>query len=314
MLIDFDHMDVNLSGFDHIMSDNTNDARTEFFAQPGDGHYHLLAYLSTLFNDSTIVDIGTHRGSSALALSYNMTNKIVSFDIVNNVTNDGIKNKHNILFVTDNVFNNLNAYKHLLLSSPMIFLDIDPHEGQLEYQLYLFLKQNNYQGLLVCDDIWHFQGMRNNFWYLVEDQYKHDVTEVGHWSGTGIITFNADYIFKTYHQSGWTLVTAYFNLAKCPDASDEIRARDQAYYVKHAHSTLSLPNNLVIFCDAESQPLLEAIRPAYLTSKTKYIVCEFDNFVIDNQTFTTLRQRIIEARIKQPYRFDPRNTGSYYLF
>ena len=38
-------------------------------------HYHLLAYLSNMVNNSTIIDTGTHRGSSALALSYNQSNK-----------------------------------------------------------------------------------------------------------------------------------------------------------------------------------------------------------------------------------------------
>ena len=49
---------------------------TEFYGSIGKEHYKLLSYLSTLFNNSIIIDIGTHRGSSALALSYNSTNII----------------------------------------------------------------------------------------------------------------------------------------------------------------------------------------------------------------------------------------------
>ena len=45
-------------------------------------HYHaILAHLSTYFNDSIIVDMGTHTGNSAAALSYNKTNKVYTFDI-----------------------------------------------------------------------------------------------------------------------------------------------------------------------------------------------------------------------------------------
>ena len=44
-------------------------------------HYRLLAYLSTLFNDQILFDVGTLKGYSALALSYNRANKIVSYDI-----------------------------------------------------------------------------------------------------------------------------------------------------------------------------------------------------------------------------------------
>ena len=47
----------------------------EFFGDCGRQHYNLLAYISTLYNGIDIFDIGTHRGSSALALSYNHNNK-----------------------------------------------------------------------------------------------------------------------------------------------------------------------------------------------------------------------------------------------
>ena len=33
--------------------------------------------------------------------------------------------------------------------------------------------------------------------------------------------------------NNWTLVTAYFNLVKCPDASNEIKKRDKEYYFSH---------------------------------------------------------------------------------
>ena len=53
-------------------------------------HYKLLAYLSSFFNNETIVDIGTYRGLSALALSYNSSNKIITYDIIDNF--NGYKN------------------------------------------------------------------------------------------------------------------------------------------------------------------------------------------------------------------------------
>ena len=53
---------------------NFNDE--EFLGPIGKEHYKLLAYLSTLFNDTYFIDIGTNYGNSALALSYNNTNKI----------------------------------------------------------------------------------------------------------------------------------------------------------------------------------------------------------------------------------------------
>jgi len=285
--------------------------QAEFEGPPGREHYWLLAYLSTLVNHSTLIDLGTHRGRSALSLSYNETNVVHTFDIEDRIPAE-FKQKPNIRYRLENIFDNLEAYKELLLQSPLIFLDIDPHEGPMEYQLYEFLRDNHYTGLLVCDDVWHFKGMRNHFWYQIPAEYRYDVTAVGHWSGTAIISFRTLPLPNmSLMDTGYTLVTAYFNLAKCPDASAQIKERNQEYYLSHAHSTLTLPCSLVVFCDAESYDQLYAIRPDWLRSKTHYVIREFDDF----PNFGMLRNKIIENRtVVHPYHFDPRNTASYYLF
>jgi len=59
--------------FKHIIGE---EKEINFFSEPGKEHYKLLSYLSTLFNNSNILDIGTHLGHSSLALSYNKTNTI----------------------------------------------------------------------------------------------------------------------------------------------------------------------------------------------------------------------------------------------
>ena len=154
---------VNFNIYNDIVTQTEYDTRNEFFGPCGQQHYRLLSHLSTLFDNQIIIDIGTHRGSSALALSYNDNNVVLSFDIVNKVDNDYIKQKHNIKLMIDNVFENYETYQNLLLSSPLIVLDIDPHDGFIEYDFYEWLKEHDYQGLLLCDDIWHFEKMRNNF-------------------------------------------------------------------------------------------------------------------------------------------------------
>lgn len=305
---------VDYSKFENIIVSNDYDIKKEFNDKPGKEHYKLLSHLSTLYNNCNIIDIGSHRGSSACALSYNPTNTVMSFDIINNVTNEAIREIPNIKFIIANIFEHLSLFKDLLMNAPIIFLDIDPHEGNMEYDFYLQLKEWNYQGILVCDDIWHFESMRNNFWYKIEDQYKYDVTDWGHWSGTGIVTFNHEIQFPKHINDNWTLVTAYFNLTKCPDASTEIKARDQSYYMVNAYSTLSLPNNLVIYCDRDSYDMIYAIRPDYLRDKTKYVICEFDDFTIDGIKYSDLRNIINHNRVTHPYHFDNRNTASYYLF
>src|SRR5688572_29296070 len=122
MNINLQKIKIDFSCFDNIIVTNEHDTKSEFFDIPGKQHYQLLAYLSTLVNDCIIIDIGTHRGSSALALSYNPTNKIMSYDIINNVTNQNIINRRNIIFNIDNIFDNLESSS--LLSAPIIFLDI----------------------------------------------------------------------------------------------------------------------------------------------------------------------------------------------
>ena len=87
---------------------------SEFYEKPGKQHYRLLSYFSSIFNDSNILDIGTHRGSSALALTYNKSNTIHSFDIVDNVY-PHIKTVESIKFYKADLFNRdvFESYKSL---------------------------------------------------------------------------------------------------------------------------------------------------------------------------------------------------------
>ena len=55
-----------------------SDIYTEYFwLEPGAEHYKLLAYLSTRYHSTTIIDLGTDKGCSALALSYNQSNRVI---------------------------------------------------------------------------------------------------------------------------------------------------------------------------------------------------------------------------------------------
>ena len=309
---------VSFSKFAGILDDCT-----EFHGPLGKEHYKLLSYFSTLFNDSVILDIGTHRGSSALALSYNPTNTIHTFDICDKVTNAAIRATPTIVFHTeDNLFEAAEQpkWEALVHQAPFIFLDVDPHNGHMETQFYNWLKRIGYKGFVVCDDIWYFKEMRDNFWYSIPHEERYDLTDMGHWSGTGIFTFNRDITFPKADNSDWTLVTAYFNLTKCVDASTEINKRDKTHYMNSAISTMALPYNLVVYCEADTLDELKSLRPAYLADKTKYIVCEFDAFRFTknsgplSESFADYRLQIAKNRVEHPYEFDNRNTPSYYLF
>jgi hypothetical protein len=316
-LLSFDSIStVDLSKFKHISLCD------DFYKKPGEQHYRLLAYFSTLFNNINIIEIGTHVGESAIALSYNENNTVYTFDIINKISEDK-KSRYNINYIIDDIMTNdesRNKWKDIILSSAFIFLDVDPHNGIMEYEFYLFLKENNYQGFVICDDIWYFKDMRDNFWYKIEDNFKYDISYLGHWSGTGIFTFNNNIKFNKNDNSNWTLFTSYFNLTKCPDASQEICKRDKAYYFSHSISTLTLPYNLVIYCDSESYEEIYNLRPEYLREKTTYFIIEFDDIkfknsiFFNNLTFANAREIINDNRVNNPYHFDNRNTASYYLF
>lgn len=319
-------VDFSVGYDDRLLS--SDDIR-EFTGKPGDQHYRLLAYLSTLFSGRDIIDIGTHVGSSALALSYNSENRVYSFDIEDRMKAEGRVKKwtsrSNISFHLANLWDgeDRSVWRERVLGSAMIFMDIDPHDGPMELEFYRWLRRENYQGILVCDDIWYFKGMRDRFWYHIPSEEKVDVTGLGHWSGTGIVHFGHQniQIFPTVpsrlpvhsmsgQQKSWTVVTAYFNLTKRKDASDAIKARPQSYYLKHAHMTMSLDQNLVVFCDSESKDALEALRPVHLKERTRYIVMDFDDFEIVQRNY----DKITADRIARNYNPDNRNTVSYYLF
>ena len=290
----------------------------EFYNKHGIEHYKLLAYLSTLFHDQEIFDIGTHMAASAIALSYNPTNTIHTFDIQNghlNKSEQGPTSIQNIKFHLYDLMNPVtrSPWAERLLASPLIVLDIDPHEGSMEYDFYCWLLANNYKGLLFLDDIWYFKGMRNNLWHKIPSEYKHDLTPVGHWSGSAIVCFDKDLVASwkpsTPVDKSWTLVTAYYDLTAMPDASVEINKRPADHYLANAAATLALDHNLVVYCEPKTVDMIKALRPERLANKTRYVVNSFDDFPM-----TQFRDKIIENRRTHPYQFDNRNTASYYLF
>ena len=119
------------------------------------GHYYvILAHLSTYFNDSVIVDLGTHRGESAAALAYNKSNKIYTYDIAHSAQAvDRFKKEEfqNIKYILGNCIEDNwsgmamlegdppKSDKEIFLSSELIFMDIDPHDGIQEDRVLNFL-------------------------------------------------------------------------------------------------------------------------------------------------------------------------------
>lgn len=155
-------------------------------------HYKLLAYLaSTLPRGAKIIDVGTHLGDSALALSC-AGHQVLSFDIEDKRSGRSVRPESNITFFHEDLWHPpfREIWSEELLGSALIFVDIDPHEGTRELSLVRWLQRNEYAGIIVLDDIWFFPGMRKNLWDLIPSEFKTDATAVGHWSGTGIVSFS----------------------------------------------------------------------------------------------------------------------------
>lgn len=152
-------------------------------------HYRLLTYLSKLFNDQLIIDAGTCQGHSCLALCQNLNNKIYTYDIYSKDINYITDNYSNVTKIVLDI--NLED-KSILESAKIILLDIDPHDGISEIKFYKKLSITNFKGFLICDDINLNEGMKK-FWNSI-DKEKYDISDISHWSGTGIVNFSDEKI------------------------------------------------------------------------------------------------------------------------
>ena len=145
-------------------------------------HYRLIAYLSTCFDNSLIFDIGTNKGYSALALSFNPSNRVVSYDIVECKELRHPEQLPRIEYRIGDVLKD-----HRLLRAPLIMLDTN-HDGSFEQKFLAFLKENRYQGFLFLDDI-HLNTAMIRFWDGIAE-LREDITDLGHFSGSGLVAFS----------------------------------------------------------------------------------------------------------------------------
>lgn len=153
-----------------------------YLKKSGEEHYRLLKYISTLFENTKLIDVGTFRGHSSVALSFNSSNIVYSFD-TQNYSETKFINKPNIIFKTENIIESQENY-NLIMKSPFIMLDTW-HDGSFENQFFSHLKTINWKGILFLDDICLNQEMKN-FWNNIKE-VKFDLTKKAHFTGTGIV-------------------------------------------------------------------------------------------------------------------------------
>ena len=160
-------------------------------------HYHFLGYISTTIDNGTIIDTGTHRGGSAIALSYNQSNKVHTYDIESfrsGITGN-VKNipKNISYYCPLSIIELMETNPDQILTSDIFFIDIN-HEGPEEIKLFDFLLENNYKGILILDDI-HINADMEHVWSYIQssDVITFDATNIAHLldgDGTGVVFFD----------------------------------------------------------------------------------------------------------------------------
>lgn len=156
--------------------------------------YRLYSYLSTFFNDTIILDIGTSFGRSAIALSHNDRNKVITYDVYNWIQNNNHKiySKNNVEFRLKNIIDDLT--EEFISKCRLVIIDID-HFETMETIIMDKLNECKFSGIIILDDIYHpnknmYEAMQR-LWKNITIP-KFDITPYGHSSGTGLILMNTD--------------------------------------------------------------------------------------------------------------------------
>jgi len=148
----------------------------------GDPYYPFLTWAAAhLPAGSTIIEAGTCSGAGARCLAVH-GHPVHTYDIKNRITETLQPN------VTFHLESCHDISADLLLSAALIFLDIDPHDGDAEILFYDRLCSIGYTGLLLCDDV-DFQPMQK-FWDHVTHPKHNYGPEIGRGSGLGLINLN----------------------------------------------------------------------------------------------------------------------------
>ena len=169
----------------------------QYFKQSvGQEPYKLLGFISKQCN-GVITDVGTQYGSSALALSLNNDVVVETYDTMRLVPN---KNPSTQLLTIENIPN----IKYSILSgqsviskiakSTVVYLDINSKDGLEEMKFITNLQEHNFKGILILDDINITDAMKGVWNNVPKNLKKIDATAFGHWSGTGIIVYDPQFL------------------------------------------------------------------------------------------------------------------------
>jgi predicted O-methyltransferase YrrM len=163
---------------------------SQYYDKPaGDEFYRLISFIAQNMPDgSSLVDIGTYFGLSAVALASNPKCTVKTYDIYDHITEDStaftVKNLENVEYCLKDCMDD----GDVLAAAKVIILDVDPHDGAQETDIMAKLRAVGFKGIVILDDI-NLNEKMKAFWSEIPER-KLDITSYGHWSGTGIVYFS----------------------------------------------------------------------------------------------------------------------------
>jgi predicted O-methyltransferase YrrM len=167
---------------------------SKFLAVQSGEHYKLLAAIASKFVRGRFYDVGTYLGHSALALAHRsgeLGNRVVTYDIEDCFAKpeaSAIKSHPGIeLRIKDALLD----VAEIAANADVVLLDVTPHDGKQERVFIAELVRLGFKGVLLLDDI-HLNPEMTALWQWVPAPRKVDLTDVGHWSGTGVAAFDPE--------------------------------------------------------------------------------------------------------------------------
>lgn len=159
-----------------------------FVEDPGKEHYRFLAYMSTCLGESPkMIDIGTSFGFSAAAMSFNEKAKVIAYDIFDWIPDEGVKTIKEKSNIETRIMDCMEDVENLL-DADFICLDVSPHDGLQETQIYNMLKRYKYKGLLYMNNLLINPEMKE--FYNNISHTKVDITKYGHFTGSSVVIFD----------------------------------------------------------------------------------------------------------------------------
>jgi hypothetical protein len=160
--------------------------------------YKLMAYLAHQYYGGLFYDIGTRRGTSALALGSRKQNKVISWDIQDNSRKlaqyayPNISKYPNIEFRIKDIFDESDL---IYDNADLISLDIDPHDGIQEKKFLDILDRTKFKGILLMDDINYYRSpdLKKLWESIIRPKFEIQ-TSYSHESGTGLVSYGEEII------------------------------------------------------------------------------------------------------------------------